>query len=207
MEVSMLKLTKALFAVMVTSMLSLVAAHDKVSVQGGGTMQDNNPFSGGYNVAVNKFNICAEGDTIKKGKIRVSSFEAASIDPITGIDFEAIASVDGIRVFADHPDCVWVHGFAVGSITFGTAFPPPLGGTTHIFTPTDGEYIGVICTFGRSNFLSVFENGGPFPINFFTATESQLTSLVGGFSRTLLTTGAEPGKICIETHGGNITIP
>lgn len=202
------KLTRALFLVMVSSMVSLVAqSHDKVSVNGGGTFANDNALSGGYNVGVNKFNIHAERDSIQKGRIKVSSFIAGPIDPVTGIDFEANATVDAVRVFADHPDVVWVHGYAAGSISFGTS-PGygPLAGTTHIFTPTDGEFIGAISSFGRTNFLSVFENGGPLPL-FFAATEDQLTATVGGFSRTLLTNGAEPGKVCIETHGGNVSIP
>lgn len=194
---------------MVTSMVSLTASHshEKVTVNGGGTFQSFNGISGGYNLSVNKFSIHAERDSIQKGKIKVSSFAAAPIDPVTGIDFEALATVDAVRVFADHPDVVWVHGYASGSIRFGTS-PSygPLAGTTHIFTPSDGEYIGAISSFGRTNFLSVFENGGPLPL-FYAATEDQLSAAVGGFSRLLVNGGAEPGKVCIETHGGNITIP
>lgn len=202
----MFKLALTFCALMVSSMLSL-GAHEKVSVHGGGTYQSLNDINNSFNLTVNEFNIVAKRNYIEKGKITVSSLAAAPIDAIAGIDFEANARVDAIRVFETYPDIVWVHGFATGFISFGVS-PAygPLAGTTHFFTPTDGEFIGAISPFGRTNFLSVFENGGALP-NFFTATESDLITLVGGFSRLLLTNGAEPGKVCIETHGGNITIP
>lgn len=188
---------------------SLLSAHEKsfVAVSGGGTMVTPNSISVGFNAANNKFDIEAKGNKILHGTVLISSLAAGPVDPVTGVIFEADVRVDAVRVFADHPDVVWVHGTTQGFITFGTSPQYPFPGQTIALTPQNGEVIGAVTTWGRTNFLTVLENGNiPLP-NFFSASENELISLVQGFSRILLTTGAAPGEICIETSSGNITIP
>lgn len=188
--------------------------HQQISVlvKGSGTFVNPNPISNGFNANISKFNIKARGTHLITGSYKVSSSKAAPIDPITGVDFEVKKScIDGVRVFASHPDIVWVHGFIQkGFIIFGLAVIPPVGvlpGEKVELNVTNGEFIGAVTTWGRTNFLTVLENNNqPFTINFFTATEEELTALVGGFSRLLLTNGAKPGKITIHTTGQDITI-
>jgi hypothetical protein len=184
-----------------TSSLMADSHHRDLLVKGGGTYFSPNRISGGFNVNVTKFNIQAKGNHLVKGKLRVSSLEAAPVDPVTGVNFEANNIIDGARVFATHPDIVWIHGHAeTGYITFGTS--PDYGklaGTTTLLNSVNGEVIGAVSPWGRTNFVSVFENNNlPLP-SFFDATEAQLIELVGGFSRILLTDGAEPGEVIIKT--------
>jgi hypothetical protein len=210
----MFNLPKLMFIVMgafffTSALMAESDSNFQILVKGGGTFVSPNALSNGFNSNVTKLVIKARENRIKKGIFRVSSTAAGPIDPITGVDFELKARIDAARVFADHPDVVWVHGFTkTGFITFGT--DPgygPLAGTTTPLNAVNGELIGAVTTWGRTNFLTVFENGNvPLP-NFFTATEGEFTALVGGFSRILLTTGAKPGKLRVETTGETITIP
>lgn len=194
---------------MIFTSAMLIADHLRVVVNGGGTYLTENSVNTSFGVTVTTFNIKAKKNRILHGEFHVSSNEAAPVDPVNGIDFEADGVIDAVRVFANHPDIVWCHGFIKkGFIKFGTN--PSLGefaGQTIQINNALGEFIGAVTTWGRTNFLTVLENGGkPLP-NFFTSSQKKLIKLVQGFSRVLLKNGTKPGVVKIETSGGDITIP
>lgn len=198
-----------MLSAMIFTSAMLIANPSEVVVKGGGTYLTVSSVNTSFGMNVTRFNIRARKNRIHNGKFHVSSNEAAPVDPVNGIDFEADGVIDAVRVFADHPDIVWCHGFITnGFIKFGTN--PSLGefaGQTIQINNALGEFIGAVTTWGRTNFLTVLENGGqPLP-NFFTSSEQNLIKLVQGFSRVLLTNGAKPGVVRIKTSGGDITIP
>lgn len=182
--------------------------HSKVYVKGEATYLSPNSISDGFNANVTKIHIRAYNNHIHKGTFSVSSTKAGPVDPVTGIDFEAHSTIDAVKVFEDHPEIVWCHGVSTGTITYGSSSEyGELAGQTFLLNDTNGEFIGAITPWGRTNFLTVFENeNNPLP-NFATATESELIELVEGFSRIMLTTGAQPGKVKIETKSKTFIIP
>lgn len=170
-----------------------------VRVCGGGTMFSPNPWSDGFSSTVTLIDVKGDEHVLHRGSFSISSEAAGPIDPITGIDFEAVGSIDAIRTFSSHPNVVWCHGHTKhGSITFGTS-PGyiPFSGTTVPLNPVNGEFIGAVTTWGRTSFVTVFEHGGPLP-DFFNATEAELCSLVSGWSRILTPLGATPGAITLQ---------
>jgi hypothetical protein len=205
--------TLALMTVTTTGLIA--GSHDSsdlhhkqsVIVKGGGTYFYPNPLSNGFGENVTKINLKAKGNRIIKGSVFISSTKAVPFSPVTGTNFEAVGIIDAVRVFPTHPNIVWIHGRQVsGFVTLGTALAPP-NGSTSLYNPENGEFIGAITIWGRTNILSVLENNNqPLP-NFFTSTEGELTEAVGGFSRILLTNGAKPGKMIIKTKGKDILIP
>lgn len=180
---------------------------DFAFVKGGGTYFFPNSVNGLLNERVTRFFISAKNNSIKKGKFFVSSQAAAPFDLINGFDVEWKGRVDAVRVFENHPDIVWLHGRVEGTIRFGTN--PEYGvnaGQTVTLDSSNNEFIGAVSKWGRTDFLTLFENGGgPFPV-FASATEEELTTLVKGFSGILLTNGAKPGRVDIRTSGNTFII-
>lgn len=181
-------------------------SHVKNSVvKGGGTYAFSNTLSQGFNLNVVELDVKSKGNRLVKGSVSISTEKAGPIDPVTGVDEEAKGCIDAIRVFAAHPGFVWVHGFLEGFIVSGTAVVPP-NGSIQYFNQQNGEFIGAVSTCGRTNFLSVLENNNqPLP-DFYTATEDELITTVGGFSRLLLTNGAKPAKMVIKVPEEDIII-
>lgn len=197
---------------------ALSANHDVIKVKGGGTVigvNINPPLTnvtGRFTTNVTRVDIYAKEDRIIKGSITINSEKAGPVDPIYGVDVEAIFSVDAVRVFANHPDVVWVHGFAdAGSfIRIGTYF----GGT---FTPIPindctGEFVAAFTSWGEAHIISIEESPENITLiqNFCNLPEEgaeSLISLVGGFNSIMLPNGDLPGKFYIETpHHKDLTV-
>lgn len=180
--------------------------HDFAFVKGGGTYFTPNTVNNLLSERTARISIKAS-DNCLSGKVIVSSRSAVPFDTVNGLEIEVIAFIDAVRVFDEHPDIVWLHGTAEGTFRFGSN--PVYGvnaGQTVTLTPSSGEFIGAVTQWGRTDFVTVFENEGqPLP-NFFTSSEEELNTFVEGFSYILLTNGAKPGVVQISTSGNDFTI-
>lgn len=199
---------KSILVVMIFLSSALMAnSHDFVCAKGGGTYFFPNTANGLLNEKVSRFSIKTKGNSIEKGKFFISSDAATPFDSINGLAVETKGTIDSLRVFEEHPDIVWLHGILIGTLRYGTN--PVYGvnaGQLITLNASNGEFIGAISKWGRTDFLSVFENGGvPLP-DFATATEEELNTLVQGFSGILLTNGAKPGRLDIKTSGNTFII-
>jgi hypothetical protein len=203
----------AILAVTLCLSSALAANHDFIKVKGGGTVVgvniNNTPpppyVTGRFTANVTRVDIVAKEDHIIKGSISINSEKAGPVDPIYGVDVEANFSVDAVRVFAKHPDVVWVHGFAdAGSfIRIGTYFggnftPIPINGCP-------GEFVAAFTSWGEAHIISIETTPENIALmqNFCNlpeeGSEESLISLVGGFDHIMLRNGDLPGKFYIET--------
>lgn len=182
-----------------------------IKVRGGGTLASPNPVSVGFDVKVAKVDILAKNGVIVKGSIAVSSEAAGPVDPVTGIDVEVTGTVDAVRVFADHPDVVWAHGFlnAGSFIRVGRDRSTPPGTFLPEFiVGCDGEFLVAFTPWGATTLLTVFEDSDltatiqdfcDLPEEGTEETPTSLINATAGFSQILLSNGASPGKFFIET--------
>ncbi|MFI5343004.1 MAG: hypothetical protein ACHQUC_02160 [Chlamydiales bacterium] len=176
-------------------------ARSVVILKGGGTYVFPNNLSEGFGVNVVELEVKARGNHLTKGTISISTDKVGPVDRATGSSIEAKGVIDAVRVFERHPGVIWIHGhYSEGFVQFA-----PFG-LKEFFNSANSEFYGAVTTWGRTNILSILENDNhPLP-PFFTSTEERLIHGVDGFSRILLTNGAKPAKMIINTPEEDIII-